>query len=239
MSKVICLWASPRNISTALMYSFAQRSEVKVLDEPFYAHYLKNINPDIVHPGKKEILDNQSTDLKIVVKEIDILKQQYGCVFIKNMTHHLRGADFSFAEEWYNIILTRDPQKAIISFSKVIPNPTMDDLGYKLQYDLANFFTSKKINFKVISSENLLKNPKEVLSDVCEFSKMKFNPQMLSWRKGGIVEDGVWAKYWYKNVHNSDGFSPWVNKSSEEINANQFELLEQATHYYQQLISYL
>ena len=239
MSKVICLWASPRNISTALMYSFAQRSEVKVLDEPFYAHYLKNINPDIVHPGKKEILDNQSTDLKIVVKQIDILKQQYGCVFIKNMTHHLRGADFSFAEEWYNIILTRDPQKAIISFSKVIPNPTMDDLGYKLQYDLANFFTSKKINFKVISSENILKNPKEVLSDVCEFSKMKFNPQMLSWRKGGIVEDGIWAKYWYKNIHNSDGFSPWVNKPSEEINANQIELLEQATHYYKQLISYL
>ena len=239
MSKVICLWASPRNISTALMYSFAQRSDVKVLDEPFYAHYLKNINPDIDHPGKKEILDNQSTDLKIVVKQIDILKQQYGCVFIKNMTHHLRGADFSFAEEWYNIILTRDPQKAIISFSKVIPNPTIDDLGYKLQYDLANFFTSKKINFKVISSENLLKNPKEVLSDVCKFSKMKFNPLMLSWRKGGIVEDGVWAKYWYKNVHNSDGFSPWVNKPSEEINANQFELLEQATHYYQQLISYL
>ena len=91
----------------------------------------------------------------------------------------------------------------------------------------------------MISSENLLKNPKEVLSDVCEFSKMKFNPQMLSWRKGGIVEDGVWAKHWYQNIHNSDGFSQWVNKSSEEINANQFELLEQATHYYQQLISFL
>ena len=239
MSKVICLWASPRNISTALMYSFAQRSDVKVLDEPFYAHYLKNINPDIDHPGKKEILDNQSTDLKIVVKEIDVLKQEYGCVFIKNMTHHLRGANFSFAEDWYNIILARDPLKAIISFSKVIPNPTMDDLGYKLQYDLANFFTSKKINFKVISSENLLKNPKEVLSDVCKFSKMKFNPLMLSWRKGGIAEDGVWAKYWYKNVHNSDCFSPRVNKPSEEINANQFELLEEAKHYYQQLISYL
>ena len=239
MSKVICLWASPRNISTALMYSFAQRSDVKVLDEPFYAYYLKNINPELDHPGKKEILDSQSSNLKTVVEEIVILKQQYGCVFVKNMTHHLRGIDFSFAGDWHNIILTRDPQKAIISFSKVIPNPTMDDLGYKLQYDLANFFTSKKINFKVISSENLLKNPKEVLSEVCEFSKMKFNPHMLSWRKGGIVEDGVWAKHWYQNIHNSDGFSQWVNKSSEEINANQFELLEQATHYYQQLISFL
>ena len=150
-----------------------KEDDVKVLDEPFYAHYLKNINPEIDHPGKKEILDNQSYNLKTVVKEINSLTQQYGCIFIKNMTHHLRGANFSFADDWYNIILTRDPQKAIISFSKVIPNPTMDDLGYKLQYDLANFFNSGKINFKVISSEeinpiNLLKNslPKEVLSDL-------------------------------------------------------------------------
>ena len=96
MSKVICLWASPRNISTALMYSFAQRSDVKVLDEPFYAHYLKNINPELNHPGKKEILDSQSSNLKTVVEEIVILKQQYGCVFIKNMTHHLRGAAVSY-----------------------------------------------------------------------------------------------------------------------------------------------
>ena len=239
MSKVICLWASPRNISTALMYSFAQREDVKVIDEPFYAHYLKNINPEIDHPGKKEILENQSYDLKTVVKEINSLTQQFGCIFIKNMTHHLRGANFSFADDWYNIILTRDPQKAIISFSKVIPNPTMDDLGYKLQYDLANFFNSGKINFKVISSEKLLKNPKEVLSDLCEFSKIKFNDQMLSWKKGGIEEDGVWAKYWYKNVHNSNGFYPPINLLSDKINENQSELLNQATYYYQQLISFL
>ena len=239
MSKIIALWASPRNISTALMYSFSQRRDVKVIDEPFYAYYLTHVNPNVNHPGKKEILASQNNNFKTVLEEIEIIKQKYGCVFIKNMTHHLNGEDLNFTNNWYNIILTRDPQKAIISFSKVIPNPTIDDLGYKLQYDLANFFTSKNINFKVILSENLLKNPKEVLSDVCEFSKMKFNSQMLSWRKGGIVEDGVWAKYWYKNVHNSDGFSPWVNKSSEEINANQFELLEQATDYYQQLISFL
>ena len=71
------------------MYSFAQRSDVKVLDEPFYAYYLTYIKPDINHPGKKEILNIQSTNLNTVIKEIDSLKQQYGGVFIKNMTHHL------------------------------------------------------------------------------------------------------------------------------------------------------
>ena len=52
----IMLWSSPRNISTALMYSFAQRSDTKVLDEPFYAYYLTNVNTKVDHPGKREII---------------------------------------------------------------------------------------------------------------------------------------------------------------------------------------
>ncbi|MEL0010468.1 MAG: sulfotransferase family protein, partial [Bacteroidota bacterium] len=37
--KRICLWSGPRNISTALMYSFGQRSDTTIVDEPLYAHY--------------------------------------------------------------------------------------------------------------------------------------------------------------------------------------------------------
>ena len=41
MNKPICLWSCPRNVSTALMYAFAQREDTQVFDEPLYAHYLK------------------------------------------------------------------------------------------------------------------------------------------------------------------------------------------------------
>ncbi|MGI9593943.1 MAG: hypothetical protein ACR2MH_05040, partial [Patiriisocius sp.] len=34
--KTINLISGPRNVSTALMYSFAQHKTVAVLDEPFY-----------------------------------------------------------------------------------------------------------------------------------------------------------------------------------------------------------
>ncbi|MEL6485451.1 MAG: sulfotransferase family protein, partial [Bacteroidota bacterium] len=30
--KRVCLWSGPRNISTALMYSFAQRQDTRVYD---------------------------------------------------------------------------------------------------------------------------------------------------------------------------------------------------------------
>ena len=238
MSKVICLWASPRNISTAMMYSFAQRKDVAVVDEPFYAYYLKNVNPKTSHPGKTEILNSQSSNFKKVLRELNQLYSKE-LLFIKNMTHHLNGQMVGFAKNWSNVILTRSPERSIASFSKVIKNPTLKDLGYKLQYELAKEFQKNKIEFYLLEAEDLLINPEKHLKKICDFSNIKFSKKMLSWPKGGNIADGVWAKYWYKNVHNSDGFSPWVNKPSEEINANQFELLEEAKHYYQQLISYL
>ena len=44
MKKKICLWSCPRNVSTALMYSFRSRPDTMVFDEPLYAHYLKVSN---------------------------------------------------------------------------------------------------------------------------------------------------------------------------------------------------
>ena len=36
---------------------------------------------------------------------------------------------------------------------------------------------------------------------------------MLSWEAGGNAADGVWAPYWYGNVHRSTGFAPYRPKS--------------------------
>ena len=33
----IALWSGPRNVSTALMYSFRQRPDTTVIDEPLYS----------------------------------------------------------------------------------------------------------------------------------------------------------------------------------------------------------
>ena len=37
----IAMWSGPRNISTAMMRSFAARPDCSVSDEPFYGAYLK------------------------------------------------------------------------------------------------------------------------------------------------------------------------------------------------------
>ena len=86
MNKIICLWSCPRNVSTALMYSFAQRKDTKVFDEALYAHYLKSSGA--IHPGREDVLLSQENDGNKVVTDI-ILKKRESISFHKLMTHFL------------------------------------------------------------------------------------------------------------------------------------------------------
>ena len=83
----------------------------------------------------------------------------------------------------------------------------------------------------VIDSDELLKNPETYLLKLCNLLNIKFSEEMLHWQKGGIKEDGVWAPYWYKNVHNSTMFLE--QKSSSDRMPNRLQpVLDEAMKYY-------
>tara|TARA_Y100000589_G_C27117271_1_gene614802 strand:+ start:603 stop:1328 length:726 start_codon:yes stop_codon:yes gene_type:complete len=232
--KKIMLWSSPRNISTALMYSFAQRSDTKVVDEPFYAYYLTHVNTKVDHPGKREIINSQSSSLNEIVNEIEMFLEK-DVLFIKNMTHHLAKTNVNFSRDWYHVILTRSPQSAYISFKKVISNPTVLDMGYKEQYAIALKFKKKNIPFYILSSEELLNSPKKELENLCDYLKINFDNNMLSWDRGGIKEDGIWAKYWYENVHKSHGFK--LNKKMDDSKRIENDTITISSIFYHKLLA--
>ena len=228
------LWSSPRNISTALMYSFAQRSDTKVVDEPFYAYYLTHVNTKVDHPGKREIINSQSSSFNEIVSKMEMFMEK-DVLFIKNMTHHLAKTNVNFSRNWYHIILTRSPQSAYISFKKVISNPTVLDLGYKEQYAIALKFKKKNIPFYILSSEELLNSPKKELENLCDYLKINFDNNMLSWDRGGIKEDGIWAKYWYENVHKSHGFK--TNKKMDGSKRIENDTITISSKFYHKLLA--
>ena len=232
--KKIMLWSSPRNISTALMYSFAQRSDTKVVDEPFYAYYLTHVNTKVDHPGKREIINSQSSSFNEIVSEMEMFMEK-DVLFIKNMTHHLAKTNVNFSRNWYHLILTRSPQSAYISFKKVISNPTVLDMGYKEQYAIALKFKKKNIPFYILSSEELLNSPKKELKNLCDYLKINFDNNMLSWDRGGIKEDGIWAKYWYENVHKSHGFH--LNKKMDDSKRIENDTITISSKFYHKLLA--
>ena len=54
MSNIITMWSGPRNVSTALMRSFENRSDCFVSDEPFYSYFLHKTG--LKHPLSYEII---------------------------------------------------------------------------------------------------------------------------------------------------------------------------------------
>src|SRR5688500_11287327 len=172
----INLISSPRNISTALMYSFAQRSDTVVLDEPFYAFYLLTSGAD--HPGREEVLKSQSNSEEAVKKEIFSIRDK-DVIFIKNMSHHLEVMDESFVEDVVNVFFIRDPRQIIASYAQVIDKPVMRDIGVEYQFNLWQKLVDKQQSPIVLDAGNLLKGPQSVLHQLCERIGIPFEQSML------------------------------------------------------------
>jgi Sulfotransferase domain len=210
--KRINVWSSPRNISTAFMYSFAQRPDTTVVDEPLYAHYLSKTDSEAGHPGTDEVLASQENSGDRVVQDVIFGAYATPVVLFKQMTHHLIHLDWAFMLETLNIMLIRNPREIIHSYSKVIPNPAMQDIGVEKQLEVFDFLTKSNRLNAVVDARELLMNPRNVLSQLCEKLGLPFDENMLKWQPGPRPEDGVWAKYWYSNVHRSSGFEPFEEK---------------------------
>lgn len=229
----IHLISSPRNLSTALMYSFAQRSDMHVVDEPLYAHYLHQTGKE--HPSRNEILASQDPDGTHVLQRMNSHDYRTPHVFFKGMAHHLVHIDWNLLLPFSSIIYLRNPQQLIASFAKVIEHPSMEDIGVKLQYELFSFLKEANTSPIVLDSGTLLQDPESTLSKVCQQVGIPFDSCMLSWPPGPRPEDGVWAPHWYANVHKSTGFA--VQKTSNRpLSTELIPLFEACLPYYEEMI---
>lgn len=215
MNKVdICLWSGPRNVSTALMYSFAQRSDTTVLDEPLYGHYLRVSGAD--HPGRAEVLAAMDCDGDSVMETLLGAKRptERPVLFMKHMAHHLVEIDRHFLNRTINILLIRDPLDMLPSLMRQIPRATLADTGLKMQWLLYEELRALGQRPVVIDARQLLLDPQNVLDQLCDRIGLPFMESMLSWPAGGNSADGVWAEHWYHAVHQSTGFAPYRAKKS-------------------------
>jgi hypothetical protein len=231
---IINLISSPRNISTALMYSFAQRSDTKVYDEPFYAYYLITSGAD--HPGKADVIRSQPNKQEDVMKQI-IESNDRPVVFIKNMSHHLEVMDQSFSDDVINVFFIRNPRQIIASYAKVIEKPVMRDIGMEYQYNLYQRLIKNGKQPVVLDSGYLLDSPESVLLKLCERIGIPFQRSMLQWPAGPKPYDGVWAPHWYENVHQSTGFVK-QKTSSQPLPEHLEELYQRANHLYEKLLPF-
>ena len=231
----IFLWSGPRNISTTLMYSFAQRKDTIVFDEPLYAYYLSHSKAKEYHPDAELIMNSQKCNGQTVVRNM-LSENGSEVLFFKNMTHHLLDLNLDFLAKGFNLILTRSPREMLPSFHQIIKNPTVYDTGYLKHLKLVKHLKEKSIPFLIMDAKEILQDPEAAIKTLCKHSGISFDSAMLNWKAGSRKEDGVWANHWYKSIHESTGFKPYqpkVEPFPEELKA----LLTQCDPIYKQLLS--
>ncbi len=229
----VCVWSGPRNVSTALLYSFGQRTDTCALDEPLYGHYLSVTG--VRQPGRDEILPQLETDGPRVIRETLLGPVQKPILFIKSMAHHLVGLEREFLGGLTNVLLVRDPEQMLPSLANQIPEPTLLDTGLAMQTGLLDDLLALGQTPPVLDSRLLQENPEAVLKKLCEAVSIPWDPAMLSWPAGPRPFDGCWAPWWYQNVHRSTGFSSYRAKS-EPFPPGLEPLLAECRPHYQRLL---
>lgn len=204
----LAMWSGPRNISTALMRSWENRPDCRVVDEPLYAYYLAETGLD--HPGRDEVIAAGETCWQAVVAEL--IAPVEGIYYQKHMTHHLIP---QLPRDWIgsltNVLLIRDPAEVVASYVRGRANVVAEDLGLVQQAELYDQLGTPP----VIDAADFLRDPQGYLRWLCHYIDVEFTDAMLHWPAGPRDSDGVWAPYWYDAVIASTGFEPYRSRHVE------------------------
>jgi Sulfotransferase domain len=238
MKTHIAMWSGPRNLSTAMMYSFAARGDCAVVDEPFYGAYLQATG--LAHPMAAEVIASQSPDpLRVASDCIGPVPQQQSLFYQKHMTLHMIPAfPRGFMQSLTNVFLIRHPARVVASYAKKREGPTLADIGFQQQAELfdevAGWMGRAPL---VIDSADIRADPKAALTRLCAALGISFTDAMLHWPIGPKPYDGVWAPHWYNAVHKSTGFED-PEGALPDLPADYAKLADQAMPFYEKLAAY-
>jgi hypothetical protein len=204
----IAMWSGPRNISSAMMRSFGARTDCAVTDERFYAAYLAATG--LIYPMRDEVIASQPTNWRMVADTlVGPAPEGKPIWYQKHMTHHMLP---QFGREWsdrfVNAFLIRAPAAVLASYAHKRDDFTLEEIGLPAQAELFDRAAERLRRAPpVMESQDVLVDPRGLLTALCEACGIAFDDAMLSWPPARRASDGVWAPAWYEALERSSGFA--------------------------------
>jgi hypothetical protein len=198
----IAMWSGPRNLSTAMMYSFAARGDCAVWDEPFYAAFLAASGS--AHPMADAVMAAHDTDPARVAEACAAPPPgEHVHLYMKHMPHHMLPAfPLDWAEGCVHAHLIRHPARVLASYAAKHEHVSYEEIGFAQQEAFFERFPGP-----VIDSADIRRDPAGMLQRLCAEIGLPFTDRMLSWPAGPKPFDGAWGTHWYNAVHRSTGFA--------------------------------
>jgi sulfotransferase family protein len=157
----------------------------------------------------------------------------------KHMWHHMAGpVGYKDFEGFTHAFLIREPERMIASYLRKRESAALEDFGLERQ---AEFFDREADRIghapPVIDAGDVLANPQNVLSKLCEQLGIPWESAMLFWEPGPRPTDGPWAPHWYASVEASSGFGP-PETDSIELPDDARRLADRCRAHFERLAAY-
>jgi hypothetical protein len=220
------------------MRSFGSRKDVFVSDEPFYGCFLKTSGAD--HPMREETIAAMDCNWPSVMKTLGGEPPGGAAIWYqKHMWHHMaEPIGYEDFAGFTHAFLIREPERMIASYLRKRESAAFENFGLDRQ---AEFFEREAQRLgrapPVIDANDVLADPKAVLSKLCGALGIPWDAAMLRWAPGRRATDGPWAPHWYGAVESSTGFGP-PETGPVELPDDACRLADRCRPYYERLAAY-
>ena len=181
MNKIIGLWVHPRSLSTVMERVMIERGDFKVFHEPFaYLYY--------VHDKKAAVpymkIDPDHPQTYPDTKKWMLAAAEENPVCFKDMAYYVTDYimdDEEFLNRMVNTFMIREPAKTILSYYKVDPNVTRDEIGFEYLFKLFRRVADLNDNQPpvVISAEDLVEALKIQINEDIEYKTHRLIGEIL------------------------------------------------------------
>ena len=218
MHKLIALWSHPRSMSTATERIMRERGDLDCAHEPFmYDYYLHRKVREMPHfdPEEGHPLDYDS------IRDDLLDRAKAGPVFFKDMAYYVVPrllSDDAFRDRLTHAFLVRDPVASILSYQKLDPDLTMEEIGIEAQWTLYQALVSEGRTPPVILAEDVRADPQAVIGAMWREVGLDFLPGAFDWQSPP-PDDWDQVGDWHGSVSNSTGIRPLTDAERDKQRA--------------------
>ena len=228
MKPIIALWSHPRSMSTAMERVMRARGDLDCAHEPFmYDYYVARRVRAMPH---FEVEPDHPTSYR-GIRDMLLARAERQAVFFKDMSYYVVPQIFDdpdFCTRLTNCFLIRDPLASIVSYHKLDPELTLEEIGLEAQWrHFEALRATSGVTPPVVEAEAVRVDPKGVIGALWRAIGLEHREDAFDWDDDKTPQDWAQVGGWHGEVATSSGIRA-LSQEEREAQKARFDALAAA-----------
>ena len=223
MQKMIALWSHPRSMSTATERVMRERGDLVCAHEPFMYDYY--VHRRVAKMPLFDVRDNHPVTYEDI-RDMLLDMAATAPVFFKDMAYYVMPrilSDEAFIHRLSHVFLIRNPVASILSYHKLDPGLTLEEIGLEAQWKLYEALCDMGAAPVVIEAETVQRDTKGLMTALWKKIGLPYIRGAFEWQDE-TPEDWEQVGGWHDQVSNSTGIRP-ASANEHERKQREFDAL--------------